>query len=209
MPSGADQHCRRPMKIIVDDQIPYLKGALEPFAEVLYLPGVEMTPELVRDADVLIIRTRTTCGERLLKGSAVKYIASATIGADHIDAEYCRKRGIAWSNAPGCNAGAVCQYVAAALFATAQKKHLKLRDLTIGIVGVGHVGEKVAALCDAIGMQVLLNDPPRERTEGIRVFSFISPIRPSSVTDFCRESMEARGLSFLKASFSFFPSPNR
>ena len=95
--------------------------ALPEFAEVLYLPGVEMTPALVRDADVLIIRTRTTCGERLLKGSAVKYIASATIGIDHIDAEYCRKRGIAWSNAPGCNAGAVCQYVAAALFACAQK----------------------------------------------------------------------------------------
>ena len=165
------------MKIIADDKIPYLKGALESFAEVLYVPGAEMTPELIRDADALVTRTRTICGERLLKGSAVKYIASATIGADHIDAEYCGKRGIAWSNAPGCNAGAVCQYVAAVLFAYAQKKHLKLRDLTIGIVGVGHVGEKVASLCRAIGMQVLLNDPPRQRVEGAGAFTALDRIQ--------------------------------
>jgi erythronate-4-phosphate dehydrogenase len=136
-----------------------------------------MTPELVRHADALIIRTRTTCGERLLKESAVEYIASATIGADHIDAEYCRKRGIAWSNAPGCNAGAVCQYVAAALFACAQKKTLQLRGLTIGIVGVGHVGEKVASLCHALGMRVLLNDPPRERTEGAGAFTTLERLQ--------------------------------
>jgi erythronate-4-phosphate dehydrogenase len=165
------------MKIVVDDKIPYLKGALEPFAELLYLPGAEMTPELVRDADALITRTRTICDERLLKGSSVKYIASATIGADHIDAEYCRKQGIVWSNAPGCNAGGVCQYVAAALFAYTQKRHLKLRDLTIGIVGVGHVGEKVATLCDAIGMQVLLNDPPRQKAEGAKVFTALDRIQ--------------------------------
>lgn len=167
----------RPVKILIDDKIPFLKGVLESFAEVLYLPGVEMTPELVRHADALIIRTRTTCGERLLKESAVKYIASATIGADHIDAEYCRKRGIAWSNAPGCNAGAVCQYVAAALFACAQKKFLQLRGLTIGIVGVGHVGERVASLCQALGMQVLLNDPPRERTEGAGAFTTLERLQ--------------------------------
>ena len=83
------------MKVIIDEKIPYLKGALEPFAEVFYLPGAEMTPDLVRDADALVTRSRTICDERLLKGSAVKFIASATIGADHIDAEYCGKRGIA------------------------------------------------------------------------------------------------------------------
>ena len=178
MHSSADRHDHiRPVKIIIDDKIPYLKGVLEPFAEVLYLPGVEMTPELVRDADALIIRTRTLCGEKLLSGSAVKYIASATIGADHIDAEYCRKRGIAWSNAPGCNAGAVCQYVAAALFACAQKKPLQLRGLTIGIVGVGHVGEKVASLCHALGMRVLLNDPPRQKTEGPGAFSALERLQ--------------------------------
>ena len=165
------------MKVIIDDKIPYLKGALEPFAEVFYLPGAEITTDLVSDADALITRSRTICDERLLKGSTVKYIASATIGADHIDAEYCGKRRIAWSNAPGCNAGAVCQYVAAALFAYAQKKNLKLRDLTIGIVGVGHVGEKVAALCDAIGMQVLLNDPPRQRAEGSGAFTALDRIQ--------------------------------
>jgi erythronate-4-phosphate dehydrogenase len=168
------------MKIIIDDKIPYLKGVLEPFAEVLYLPGAATTPELVRDADALITRTRTLCDERLLEGSTVKYIASATIGADHIDAEYCKKRRIAWSNAPGCNAGGVCQYVAAALFAYVQKNHLQLRDLTIGIVGVGHVGEKVASVCHAIGMKVLLNDPPRQRTEGTEAFTALDRIQKHS-----------------------------
>ena len=168
------------MKIIADDKIPYLKGALEPFAEVVYLPGAETCPEIVRDVDALITRTRTICDERLLKGSSVKYIASATIGADHIDTEYCRKQGIAWSNAPGCNAGGVCQYVAAALFAYAQKNRLKLRDLTIGIVGVGHVGEKVAALCHAIGMKVLINDPPRQRAEGEGIFTGLDRIQKNA-----------------------------
>ena len=101
--------------IIVDEKIPYIKGALEPFAEVIYLPGEELTPSIVRDADALITRTRTICSADLLEGSAVKFIASATIGFDHIDAAYCRQQGITWANAPGCNAGSVNQYLASAL----------------------------------------------------------------------------------------------
>lgn len=163
--------------IIVDDKIPYIKGALEPFVEVIYLPGEELTPAIVRDADALITRTRTICNAEMLEGSAVKFIASATIGVDHIDAAYCRRQGIAWANAPGCNAGSVNQYLASALFTYARKKKVKLRDLTIGIVGVGNVGRKVADLCHAIGMQVLLNDPPRQRAEGSGDFTDLARIQ--------------------------------
>lgn len=165
------------MKIIVDENVPYLKGVLEPFAEVVCLPGREITRDVVRNADALIIRTRTLCNEKLLKDSSVKFIASATIGADHIDADYCRSRGIAWCNAPGCNAGAVCQYVAAALLATARMRNAELRGRTIGIVGVGHVGSRVAVLCRALGMNVLLNDPPRQQLEGDDVFTDLARIR--------------------------------
>lgn len=168
------------MKFVADDKIPYLRGALEPFAEVVYLPAAATTAAAVRDADALITRTRTICDARLLEGSAVKCIASATIGTDHIDADYCARQGIAWSNAPGCNAGAVNQYVVAALFAWARKKRLRLRDLTIGIVGVGHVGEKVAEFCRAIGMQVLLNDPPRQQAEGGGPFIDLARIRQTA-----------------------------
>jgi len=78
------------MKIVIDNKIPYIKGALEPFAEVVYLPGAETTPEDVKDADAIITRTRTICNKRLLAGSKVKFIATATIGFDHIDKDYYR-----------------------------------------------------------------------------------------------------------------------
>ncbi|MEI6678599.1 MAG: 4-phosphoerythronate dehydrogenase PdxB [Mariniphaga sp.] len=158
------------MKIIIDDKIPYITGALEPFADVLYLPGNKTTPEIVKDADAIITRTRTNCNESLLAGSGVKFIASATIGYDHIDTAYCEKSGITWTNAPGCNSKSVEQYIASALMALAEKKKFLLTDKTIGIVGVGNVGSKVARLCEILGMKVLLNDPPRARAEGGKSF---------------------------------------
>ncbi|MBN1986182.1 MAG: 4-phosphoerythronate dehydrogenase PdxB, partial [Prolixibacteraceae bacterium] len=165
------------MKIIIDDKIPYIKGALEPFAEVVYLPGSQTTHRVVKDADALITRTRTICNQQLLEGSKVKFIATATIGYDHIDTGYCQKAGITWTNAPGCNAGSVNQYIASALFAWSMRKRQDLAGKTIGIVGVGNVGSKVASLCKIIGMNVLLNDPPRERMEGPQGFVSIKKIQ--------------------------------
>ena len=154
------------MKIIVDDKIPYIQGALEPFAEVLYLTGSKTTAEVVKDADAIITRTRTICNETLLSGSSVKIIASATIGYDHIDTAYCERAGIKWTNSPGCNAKSVGQYIASAILVMAAKKEWSLAGKTIGIVGVGNVGTKVARIAEIFGMRVLLNDPPRARAEG-------------------------------------------
>jgi erythronate-4-phosphate dehydrogenase len=154
------------MKVVIDDKIPYIKGALEPFAEIIYLPGSKTTADVAKDADAIITRTRTICNEKLLAGSKVKFIATATIGYDHIDTGYCDRAGIYWTNAPGCNAKSVEQYIAAALFTWALERREKLREKTIGIVGVGNVGSKVARFCKILGMQVLLNDPPRQRAEG-------------------------------------------
>lgn len=154
------------MKIIIDDKIPYIQGALEPFAEVVYLPGPKTTPEMVKDADAIITRTRTICNEALLSGSSVKIIASATIGYDHIDTDYCDRAGIKWTNAPGCNAKSVEQYIASAILVMAEKKGWDLAGKTIGVVGVGNVGSKVAKIAEILGMRVLLNDPPRARQEG-------------------------------------------
>ncbi|MDD4108105.1 MAG: 4-phosphoerythronate dehydrogenase PdxB [Prolixibacteraceae bacterium] len=164
------------MKIIIDDKIPYIRGTLEPFADVVYLPGSKTTPGVVKDADALITRTRTKCNENLLKDSKVKFIATATIGYDHIDTDYCSKAGIEWTNAPGCNAESVNQYIASALFSCSLKKGFDLKDKTIGIIGVGHVGSRVARLCNTIGMKVLLNDPPRERIEGSEKFASLEKI---------------------------------
>lgn len=165
------------MKIVIDDKIPYIRGAFEPVAEVVYLPGNQTTPAVVKDADALITRTRTACNRELLEGSAVKFIATATIGYDHIDTGYCREAGIGWTNAPGCNAESVNQYIASALFSLAKRNDFELKKKTIGIVGVGHVGSKVATLCKTIGMNVLLNDPPRERTEGPGKFVSLESIQ--------------------------------
>jgi erythronate-4-phosphate dehydrogenase len=165
------------MKVIIDNKIPYIKGALEPFAEVIYLPGKDTTPEIVKDADAIITRTRTKCNEQLLKGSLVKIIATATIGYDHIDTQWCEANGIEWTNAPGCNSWSVAQYMMAALHTLAQEKKLELSEMTIGIIGAGNVGSKVARLCSLIGMNILVNDPPRQRSEGNEGFVSLKEIQ--------------------------------
>ena len=164
------------MKIVVDKDIPFIKGALESKADVIYLSGSSITRKDVLDADALITRTRTRCDESLLGGTRVKFIASATIGFDHIDTKFCDKSGIRWTNAPGCNSSSVQQYIAAVLFHLSNKLEFELAGKTMGIVGVGNVGSKVASLCVTLGMKVLLNDPPRERTEGSKGFVSLDTI---------------------------------
>lgn len=154
------------MKIVCDNKIPFLRGVLEPYAEVVYLPGRETTADVVRDADAIITRTRTICNETLLSGSSVKVIATATIGFDHIDTGWCEGHGIIWKNAPGCNSWSVKQYISSVLVSLARMRSLSLEGMTLGVVGVGNVGSKVAQAASALGMNVLLNDPPREREEG-------------------------------------------
>ena len=150
------------MKIVIDHKIPYIKKAIEKIAdEVVFLPGHAFTREVVKDADALIVRTRTHCTRELLEGSQVKFIATATIGYDHIDVDYCREAGITWTNCPGCNAGSVEQYVHSVLLLLEREKGLELEKSTIGIVGVGHVGSRVKRMAESLGMRVLLNDPPR------------------------------------------------
>lgn len=153
------------MNIIADKNIPFLKGIVEAFGNVTYLGGNEFTKESIKNADTLIVRTVTHFDADILSDSLVKLICSATIGYDHIDTDYCDSHGIIWKNAPGCNSGSVQQYVASALICIAAKKNLTLKGKTIGIVGVGNVGKKVAAICEALGMRVLKNDPPRAKTE--------------------------------------------
>ena len=153
------------MKILADAHIPYLQGVAEQFGEATYLPGDQFTKETVKDKDILIVRTVTHFDEKILTGSNVKLICSATIGFDHIDTAYCDTSNIAWRTAPGCNAGSVEQYVVSSLIRMAERRHFELKDKTIGIVGVGNVGKKVARACELLGMKVLLNDPPRQEAE--------------------------------------------
>ncbi|HAR39388.1 MAG TPA: 4-phosphoerythronate dehydrogenase PdxB [Porphyromonadaceae bacterium] len=161
------------LKILADAHIPYLKGVAEQFGEVEYLPGNQFTRETIKDKDALIVRTVTHFGEEILAGTTVKLICSATIGYDHIDTDYCDSHGIAWRTAPGCNANSVEQYITASLLFLAARYQFNLQEKTIGIVGVGNVGSKVEAACRKLGMNLLLNDPPREEKEGTSAGMFV------------------------------------
>ncbi len=165
------------MKIVADDKIPFLKGVLEPFAEVVYLPGDKIKKAQLKDADSLLTRSITLCNNELLENTSVKLIASATIGDDHIDKEFCKSNKINLTTAQGCNANAVVQYFTSALLSISELSGFTLKDKTIGIIGVGNIGSKIEKVCRALEMKVLLNDPPRERQEGSRDFSDLKTIR--------------------------------
>ena len=158
--------CNKRLKIVADKAIPFLEGVFDPYADMTYLPGDKIGPEDVKDADVLMVRTRTKCNATLLEGSKVKFIATATIGTDHIDFPYCDSKGIVVRNAPGCNAGGVTEYVFSALYGPASRRSISLQGDTIGIIGVGHVGSLIERMGRALGFKILKCDPPRAEAEG-------------------------------------------
>lgn len=169
------------MKVVVDSAIPYLRGVLEPYFEVVYRAGETFAASDVADADALIVRTRTKCNANLLQGSRVRLIATATIGFDHIDMDYCQKQGIRVVTAQGCNAAGVLQWVAAALALLAQKDGWSPAQKTLGIVGVGNVGSLVEKYARRWGFNVLCCDPPRQQREGGDFVGFEELLRRSDI----------------------------
>jgi erythronate-4-phosphate dehydrogenase len=158
------------MKIVVDENIPLLKGLLEPYAQVVYAAGSAIDAALVKDATALLIRTRTHCHKALLENSSVQFIGTATVGTDHIDLPWCREHRITVCSAAGSNAAGVMQYVITAMLAIAHKTGQNLPDCSLGIIGVGNIGKLVDRAATALGMQTLLNDPPRAAREGKKGF---------------------------------------
>jgi erythronate-4-phosphate dehydrogenase len=194
------------MKFIIDSEIPFINGVFEPFGNVHYMPGKDISPAIIKDATALIIRTRSLCNEQLLSKSSVKFIATTTIGYDHIDTSYCEKAGIKWVNAPGCNSKSVEQYITAALFAIAKLKGIALCGKSIGVIGVGHVGSKVARVCRLLGMKVLLNDPPRERSGDPEQFSSLGEIKQKAdfITFHVPLSLHGEDATYHMADSHFF-----
>lgn len=153
----------RPPRVIIEGCIPFVDNRLDGIADVVRLAPGEIDAASVADADAIIVRTRTRVDASLLRRSRVSFVATATIGTDHIDLPWCASAGIAVANAPGCNAPAVAQYVLAAVM---EQGYNPASGLTIGIVGVGHVGRAVEKWARALGFKVMLCDPPRARHEG-------------------------------------------
>ncbi|MCX5634878.1 MAG: 4-phosphoerythronate dehydrogenase, partial [Planctomycetota bacterium] len=151
------------MKIVADGNIPFVKECFSSLGEVKVVGGREITPTLIADTDILLVRSITPTGQDLLAGSRVRFVGTATIGFDHIDVDYLRKRNIGFASAPGSNANSVAEYVVAALLQVGQKYGITLEGKSIGILGVGNVGSRVAQKAAALGMKVYLNDPPLAR----------------------------------------------
>jgi len=151
------------MKIIADENIPFAEECFSSLGDAKAVPAGEITADAVRNVDILLVRSVTKVDEELLKKSSVKFVGSATSGFEHIDTNFLQTKGVGFSYAPGSNANSVAEYVVAALLALAKKHRFQLKGKTIGTIGAGHIGSKVAAKTRALGMKVLLNDPPLQR----------------------------------------------
>ncbi len=193
------------MKVIVDDKIPYIRNVITSLVdEVVFLPGREIKAHDVKDADALIVRTRTRCNKDLLENSKIQFIATATVGYDHIDVDYCKEKGIVWENAPGCNSSSVGQYMES-VFILLKKRGICLEGKTIGVVGGGNVGKRVIELAHKYGMSVLLNDLPREEEEDGVFYSLNELVDEADILTFhVPLHQEGRFKTFHLADDSFF-----
>lgn len=154
------------MKIVADQNIPFVKECFSSIGDVAVISGRDITADIVRDAEILLVRSITQVDEKLLSGSKVKFVATATIGFEHVDLDYLNAKKIGFSSAPGSNANSVAEYIVAALLEIGKKHNIELADKSIGIIGVGNVGSRVEKKCRAIGMNIVLNDPPLHRQTG-------------------------------------------
>ena len=154
------------MNIIIDENISFAKEAFQQFGSVKLLHGRKITNRELKEADILIVRSITKVDEDLLKNTSVKFVGTATIGTDHIDLDYLKSKNIYFSDAKGCNADAVAEYVFTSIFKIAAEQSISLKDKTIGVVGVGNIGSRIVRLAKAAGINVLMNDPPLKRASG-------------------------------------------
>lgn len=171
------------MKIIVDENIIYAEEAFSALGKVHLYPGRAITSDIVKDADALITRSITDVNESLLKGSSVKFVGTATIGTDHIDLDYLAANNITFADAKGCNSDAVAEYVFNTLFRIANEQGFKLKDKSIGIVGVGNIGSRIERIASAMGMKIFKNDPPLERA-GVSGFLPLSDVLEADIITF-------------------------
>jgi erythronate-4-phosphate dehydrogenase len=150
------------MKTVVAETVMLGREAFATLGEVEVIPDRQIGPEHLADADVLVIRSKTKVSPELVEGSSVRFIGTATAGFEHIEFQCLEKREIGWCAAPGCNADSVADYITAALL----RLPIDLENKTIGVIGVGQVGSRVAKRAEALGLRILLNDPPRAAREG-------------------------------------------
>jgi erythronate-4-phosphate dehydrogenase len=154
------------MKIVADENIPFAERCFSSMGQVKVVPSRQITSSVVRDADILLVRSVTPVDSKLLADSSVRFVGTSTIGFEHIDINFLSRNNIGFASAPGANANSAAEYVIAALLELGRRNSIDLQGKSIGIVGAGNVGSRVAAKAAALGMKVLLNDPPLQRRTG-------------------------------------------
>jgi len=158
------------MKLIIDDACYAYDEIFSQFGEIFSMAGRDINAESVKDADVLIVRSRTKVNKELLKGSSVKFVGSTVAGLDHVDEDYLQANNIEFFSAQGCNSMAVAEFVIATILNLAKKHNFNYQDKTLGIIGVGNVGSRLAAKAELLGIKTLLNDPIRQNKENLPNF---------------------------------------
>jgi erythronate-4-phosphate dehydrogenase len=172
------------MKIIVDENISFAEEAFSTLGQVQLSHGRDISNEILLDADALIVRSITDVNEKLLINTPVKFVGTATIGTDHTDKEYLLKNGIAFADAAGCNSHAVKEYVFTAIFKLCAKHGLSLTGKSIGIIGCGNIGSKVALVAESLGLKVYKNDPPLERESRYNEFCSLDEVLECDIITF-------------------------
>jgi len=195
------------MKIVADANIPFASDCFSSIGQVEVFGGRQITPKVLADADILLVRSITQVNAELLAGSKVRFVGTATIGFDHVDIDFLQHNDIGFASAPGSNANSAAEYVIAGLLEIGQKHGIELEGKSIGIIGVGNVGGRVAKKCQALGMEVHLNDPPLQRQSGDAKYL---PLEELMACDFITMhtplTFEGRDKTYHLADRNFFHS---
>ena len=195
------------MKIVADQNIPFVKECFSSIGQVQTCSGRQLTADQLADAELLLVRSVTKVNQALLKGSRIKFVATATIGVEHVESAYLAAQGIGFASAPGSNANSVAEYIVAALLALGKKYKFELAKKSIGVVGVGNVGSRVAHKCAALGLRVLLNDPPLQRKTGDSKYRPLSELHGCDFITFHTPlTKEGIDKSYHLADANFFAS---
>lgn len=172
------------MKIVADENIPQVKEAFSEFGETILHAGRSITNNILKDADALLVRSITKVNKELLEGTRIKFVATATIGTDHIDKEYLQENNIYFADAAGCNAYSVAEYVMCAIMHLYSLNNLSLTNKSIGIIGYGNVGTKVVKFAEVFGLKTIINDPPLQRKTGESFFRSLDEALEADIVTF-------------------------
>jgi len=148
------------MHILADKDIPAVERSFSAFGPVRLFDGRRLRKSDIGEAEVLLVRAITRVDEALLEDSPIKFVGSVTAGVDHVDIDYLNDASIEFAFAAGTNSRAVAEYVVNCIYLYAHMRKRSPRDLTVGIIGYGNVGQVLGGILDRLGITYLVNDPP-------------------------------------------------